>query len=109
MPTKSIPEGFHAITPYLFAQGASRLIEFIVAAFGFALDSWHLEFLPASFLLVGWNILDVGGHPPNVAAGVFDTAIPFTGRQCHDRKNGSPAGVKRTLVHSVAIGDVQVN
>src|SRR5437773_1146344 len=33
MPTKSIPEGFHAITPYLFAQGASRLIEFIVAAF----------------------------------------------------------------------------
>ena len=33
MPTKPIPEGFHAITPYLFAQGASRLIEFIVAAF----------------------------------------------------------------------------
>jgi uncharacterized glyoxalase superfamily protein PhnB len=34
MPTKPIPEGFHAITPYLFAQGASRLIEFISAAFG---------------------------------------------------------------------------
>src|SRR5437588_10631176 len=33
MPTKPIPEGFHAITPYLFAQGASRLIEFISAAF----------------------------------------------------------------------------
>src|SRR5437764_385698 len=33
MPTKSIHEGFHAITPYLFARGASRLIEFIVAAF----------------------------------------------------------------------------
>jgi uncharacterized glyoxalase superfamily protein PhnB len=32
MPTKPIPEGFHAITPYLFAQGASRLIEFISAA-----------------------------------------------------------------------------
>jgi len=30
---KPIPEGFHAITPYLFAQGASRLIEFISAAF----------------------------------------------------------------------------
>jgi uncharacterized glyoxalase superfamily protein PhnB len=28
-----IPEGFHAVTPYLFAQGASRLIEFISAAF----------------------------------------------------------------------------
>ena len=33
MPTKPIPEGFHAITPYLFAHGASRLIEFISAAF----------------------------------------------------------------------------
>jgi len=34
MPTKPIRDGFHAITPYLFAQGASRLIEFISAAFG---------------------------------------------------------------------------
>jgi PhnB protein len=33
MSIKPIPEGFHAITPYLFAQGASRLIEFISAAF----------------------------------------------------------------------------
>jgi uncharacterized glyoxalase superfamily protein PhnB len=34
MPIKPIPEGFHAITPYLFAEGVSRLIEFISAAFG---------------------------------------------------------------------------
>ena len=34
MPTKPIRDGFHAITPYLFAQNASRLIEFISAAFG---------------------------------------------------------------------------
>ena len=33
MPTKPIPDGFHAITPYLFAGGAPRLIEFISAAF----------------------------------------------------------------------------
>src|SRR5437773_8816909 len=33
MSIKSIPKGFHAITPYLFVQGASRLIEFISAAF----------------------------------------------------------------------------
>ena len=33
MSIKPIPEGFHAITPYLFAQGASQLIEFISAAF----------------------------------------------------------------------------
>jgi uncharacterized glyoxalase superfamily protein PhnB len=34
MPTQPIREGFHALTPYLFAQGASRLIEFVSAAFG---------------------------------------------------------------------------
>jgi PhnB protein len=34
MPTKPIRDGFHAITPYLFAQSASQLIEFISAAFG---------------------------------------------------------------------------
>src|SRR4029077_1268205 len=33
MSIKPIPDGFHAISPYLFAQGASRLIEFISAAF----------------------------------------------------------------------------
>ena len=33
MSTKPIPEGYHAITPYLLAQGAARLIEFISAAF----------------------------------------------------------------------------
>jgi len=33
MPTKPIPEGFHSITPYLFVEGAARLIEFISAAF----------------------------------------------------------------------------
>jgi hypothetical protein len=31
--TKPIRDGFHAITPYLFTHGASRLIEFISAAF----------------------------------------------------------------------------
>ena len=34
MPTKPIPDGFHTITPYLFARGASQLIEFISVAFG---------------------------------------------------------------------------
>jgi len=33
MSVKPIPEGFHAVTPYLFVEGASRLIEFISAAF----------------------------------------------------------------------------
>ena len=34
MSVKSIPEGFHTVTPYLLTQGAARLIEFISAAFG---------------------------------------------------------------------------
>jgi PhnB protein len=33
MSVKPIPNGFHAVTPYLFVKGASRLIEFISAAF----------------------------------------------------------------------------
>src|SRR5215475_10021168 len=33
MSVKPIPDGFHAVTPYLFVEGASRLIEFICAAF----------------------------------------------------------------------------
>jgi PhnB protein len=33
MPAKPIPDGFHAVTPYLFAEAASQLIEFISAAF----------------------------------------------------------------------------
>ena len=34
MTTKPIRDGFHTITPYLFAAGTPRLIEFIRAAFG---------------------------------------------------------------------------
>jgi uncharacterized glyoxalase superfamily protein PhnB len=34
MQAKPIRDGFHSITPYLFATDASRLIEFICAAFG---------------------------------------------------------------------------
>jgi hypothetical protein len=33
VPIKPIPEGFHTVTPYLFAEGAPRLIEFISKAF----------------------------------------------------------------------------
>jgi uncharacterized glyoxalase superfamily protein PhnB len=32
--TNPIREGFRAVTPYLFAHNASRLIEFIAEAFG---------------------------------------------------------------------------
>jgi hypothetical protein len=60
-------------------------------------ESWHFEFFPAPFLLVGWNILNVCGNPPNVAAGVFDAAIPLTGRQRHHWKNRNSAGAERAM------------
>jgi PhnB protein len=34
MKAKPIRDGYHAITPYLFATGVPRLIEFVCAAFG---------------------------------------------------------------------------
>src|SRR5215469_10833594 len=70
---------------------------------------WHLEFFPASHLLVRWNILDMCGNPPNVAAGVFDAPISFTGRQRHHRKNRNSAEVERALIDGVTIGYIQIN
>lgn len=36
MPVKSIPDGYHAVTPYLFIKGAARAIEFYKQVFGAA-------------------------------------------------------------------------
>lgn len=36
MPVKAIPDGYHAITPYLIVDGAARAIEFYSSAFGAA-------------------------------------------------------------------------
>ncbi len=33
MSVKPIPAGFHTVTPYLFAEGIPRLIDFVLAAF----------------------------------------------------------------------------
>ena len=34
MPAKPIPDGYHAVTPYLTVRGASKVIEFLKQAFG---------------------------------------------------------------------------
>ena len=34
MAVKPIPDGFHTVTPYLLVEGASKLIDFVTAAFG---------------------------------------------------------------------------
>jgi len=38
---KPIPSGYHSVTSYLFVPGAARLIEFLKAAFGAKLLSFH--------------------------------------------------------------------
>src|SRR5438270_855027 len=72
-------------------------------------ELWHFEFFPTPFLLVRWNVLDVRGNPPNIAAGVFDAAITLTGRQRHDRKNRNSARAERAIINRVAIRHIQVN
>jgi PhnB protein len=34
MPAKPIPEGYHAVTPYLTVKGAAKVIDFLKKAFG---------------------------------------------------------------------------
>jgi PhnB protein len=34
MPVKPIPDGYHAVTPYLVARGADKTVEFLKKAFG---------------------------------------------------------------------------
>ncbi len=34
MPVKPVPDGYHAVTPYLYVQGAARAIDFYKKAFG---------------------------------------------------------------------------
>lgn len=34
MAVKPIPEGYHSVTPYLTVQGADKLLDFVVRAFG---------------------------------------------------------------------------
>src|SRR5215468_7899278 len=83
------------------SRNASRSIVSCIAWLGLlrtGVDLWHFEFFPASLLLVGWNILDMCGNPPNVATGVFDAPIPLTGWQRYHRKNRNSAGVESALI-----------
>jgi PhnB protein len=38
MPAKPIPDGYHAVTPYLTVRGAAKVIEFLKQAFGAELE-----------------------------------------------------------------------
>ncbi len=34
MAVKPIPDGYHAVTPYLIVEGAAKLMDFVKQAFG---------------------------------------------------------------------------
>lgn len=82
MPVKPIPEGFHTITPYLFAQGIPRLIEFISAAFDGEVTSrkersdgsiMHAEMrVGDSMLMMGEATAEFGPMPTSIYLYVTD-------------------------------------
>ncbi len=51
MAVQPVPEGFHTITPYLIVEGATKLIEFIKAAFD--AQEMHLMKLPDGSVMHG--------------------------------------------------------
>jgi len=59
MPVKSIPEGYHSVTPYLIVRGAADAIEFYKKAFG----AVELFRMPAPGGKVGHAEIKVGDSP----------------------------------------------
>lgn len=63
MPVQSMPEGFHSVTPLLAARGATRLIDFLKAAFG-AVELFRLSAADGSVmhaeLRIGDSVLMLG-------------------------------------------------
>jgi len=56
---KPIPDGYHALTPYLIVSGVSRLIEFLKNAFG--ADELHRTVLPDGTVMHAE--VRIGGSP----------------------------------------------
>jgi PhnB protein len=57
MAVKHIPDGYHAVTPYLIVEGADKLIEFMKAAFG----AQERMRMPGPGGVVGHAELELGG------------------------------------------------
>ena len=75
MPVKPIPEGHHAITPFLHVKGAARLLEFLKAAFG-AIELMRFPFPNGNIMhaevKIGDSIVMIDdvmeGYPPTSAS-----------------------------------------
>jgi PhnB protein len=68
---KPIPDGYHAVTPYLFIKGAARAIEFYRKAFG-AVERMRLE-MPGGVighaeLMIGDSVIMLADEFPSMQA-----------------------------------------
>ncbi len=70
MAAKAIPEGWHTITPRLFAQNADGLIEFLKAAFG-AKERPRSDTRSPAELVIGDSILIVANAAARPATSSF--------------------------------------
>jgi PhnB protein len=84
MAVKSIPEGYHSVTPYLIVSGASDAIEFYKKAFG----AVELMRMPAPGEKIGHAEIKIGDSPIMLA-----DEFPEMGHKSPQTLGGSPVSI----------------
>src|SRR6187200_1410533 len=71
MPVKPIPEGYHAVQPYLIVDGAARAIDFYKGAFG-AAEQMRLDApggrIGHAELTIGGSVIMLADEHPEIGA-----------------------------------------
>jgi PhnB protein len=84
MAMKHIPEGYHAVTPYLFVQGAANALDFYKRAFG-AVELLRFEGPNGT---IGHAEIRIGDSPVMLA-----DEVPEMGARSPRTYGGSPVGL----------------
>jgi PhnB protein len=84
MAVKTIPEGYHSVTPYLIVSGASDAIEFYKKAFG----AVELMRMPAPGEKIGHAEIKIGDSPIMLA-----DEFPEMGHKSPQTLGGSPVSI----------------
>jgi len=102
MAVKHIPEGYHAVTPYLFVQGAANALDFYKRAFG-AVELLRFE---GPNETIGHAEIRIGDSPVMLA-----DEVPEMGARSPRTYGGSPVGlmiyvedVDKTFPQAIAAG-----
>ena len=102
MAVKHIPEGYHAVTPYLFVQGAANALDFYKRAFG-AVELLRFE---GPNETIGHAEIRIGDSPVMLA-----DEVPEMGARSPRTYGGSPVGlmiyvedVDKTVPQAIAAG-----